>query len=75
MTDQTSGTPKWNTPIGMLHSRIPQGVEDYVLIGKDQNGKPVLFSSGDDTLAKNLVSTFGGFQGQSQQGQRQGQDA
>lgn len=48
---------KWNTPIGMLHSRT-EGLDDYVLIGT-KNGEPTVFASGDETETRDLLNKVG----------------
>lgn len=75
MTDQTgqgggtSGNTKWNTPKGMLNSRIDD-VDDYVFIGKKRDGSPIVLSSGDQQFAHKLLQNAGQFTGQDQ-GSRQ----
>jgi hypothetical protein len=58
MTQSTGQNAKWNTPVGMLHSRT-QDVADYVLIGRNDSGQPIIFGSGDETQARKLLQNSG----------------
>lgn len=62
MTDPTTNT-KWNTPKGMLTSRIDD-VDDYVLVGKKSDGSPIVLSNGDQQFAQQLLHETGLFQDQ-----------
>lgn len=59
----TQPTTKWNTPKGMLTSRIDD-VDDYVFIGKNKDGSSVVLSSGDEQLAQKLLQNSGAFHGE-----------
>lgn len=61
MPDQTNA--KWNTPKGMLNSRIDD-VDDYVLVGKKSDGTHITLSNGDASFASKLLQESGIFQDQ-----------
>lgn len=48
-------TTKWNTPTGMLGSRI-QDFDNYVLVGR-KGDKTTIFSDGDQHTAQNLLKS------------------